>query len=543
MKSELVVDVQQKEISIALLEDSRLVSLQKESRNIAYAVGDLYFAKIRKVMPGLNAAFVNVGYDKDAFLHYLDLGSKFSTYNKFISEALADKRSIPQIEKFKHEPEISKQGTISSIIQAGQQILVQIAKEPISSKGPRLTTEISFTGRYMVLIPFGDKISISQKIKSTEEKIRLRQLISSIKPKGFGVIVRTSAENKRVAELNNEMRTLVKAWEESIEKMQHSDPPTLIYEEESRAVSIIRDIFCPSFENIYVNDVETFTQIQNYVALIAPERKDIVKLYAKETPIFDNFNITKQIKSSFGKTVSFKSGAYIIIEHTEALHVIDVNSGNRSKASSDQETNALDVNLKAADEIARQLRLRDMGGIIVIDFIDMSKQEHRQTLYDHMRQLMANDRARHNILPLTKFGLMQITRQRVRPALDITTSETCPSCYGKGEIQPSLLFTDKLSEKIDYLVNHLKINDFKMYIHPYVDAYIKKGLFSLYGKWRRQYGRRFKIIADQSLAYLQYKVIDAEGKEIDLKEERDVNSSLTKSRTRAKDRDNDENNV
>lgn len=543
MKSELVVDVQQKEISIALLEDSRLVSLQKESRNIAYAVGDLYFAKIRKVMPGLNAAFVNVGYDKDAFLHYLDLGSKFSTYNKFVAEALADKRSIPQIEKFKHEPDISKDGSIANIITAGQHILVQIAKEPISSKGPRLTTEISFTGRYLVLIPFGDKISISQKIKSTEEKIRLRQLISSIKPKGFGVIVRTSAENKRVAELNNEMRALVKSWEESIEKMQRSEPPTLIYEEESRAVSIIRDIFCPSFENIYVNDVETFTQIQNYVALIAPERKDIVKLYAKEIPIFDNFNITKQIKSSFGKTVSFKSGAYIIIEHTEALHVIDVNSGNRSKAGSDQESNALDVNLKAADEIARQLRLRDMGGIIVIDFIDMSKAEHRQTLYDHMRQIMANDRARHNILPLSKFGLMQITRQRVRPALDITTNESCPSCYGKGEIQPSLLFTDLLCEKIDYLVNHLKINDFKMYIHPFVDAYIKKGLFSLYGKWRRQYGRRFKIIPDESLAYLQYKVIDHSGKEIDLKEERDVNSSHTKSRTRTKNRDNDENNI
>ncbi|MBE6314617.1 MAG: Rne/Rng family ribonuclease [Bacteroidales bacterium] len=543
MKSELVVDVQQKEISIALLEDSRLVSLQKESRNIAYAVGDLYFAKIRKVMPGLNAAFVNVGYDKDAFLHYLDLGSKFSTYNKFVAEALADKRSIPQIEKFKHEPDISKDGSIANIITAGQHILVQIAKEPISSKGPRLTTEISFTGRYLVLIPFGDKISISQKIKSTEEKIRLRQLISSIKPKGFGVIVRTSAENKRVAELNNEMRSLVKSWEESIEKMQRSEPPTLIYEEESRAVSIIRDIFCPSFENIYVNDVETFTQIQNYVALIAPERKDIVKLYAKEIPIFDNFNITKQIKSSFGKTVSFKSGAYIIIEHTEALHVIDVNSGNRSKAGSDQESNALDVNLKAADEIARQLRLRDMGGIIVIDFIDMSKAEHRQTLYDHMRQIMANDRARHNILPLSKFGLMQITRQRVRPALDITTNESCPSCYGKGEIQPSLLFTDLLCEKIDYLVNHLKINDFKMYIHPFVDAYIKKGLFSLYGKWRRQFGRRFKIIPDESLAYLQYKVIDHSGKEIDLKEERDVNSSHTKSRTRTKNRDNDENNI
>ncbi|MDE7496045.1 MAG: ribonuclease E/G, partial [Muribaculaceae bacterium] len=375
---------------------------------------------------------------------------------------------------------------------------------------------------------------ISQKIKSTEEKIRLRQLIGSIKPKGFGVIVRTSAENKRVAELNNEMRTLVKAWEESIAKLQRSQPPTLIYEEDSRAVSVIRDIFSPTFENIYVNEVETFTQIQNYVSLISPENKDIVKLYSKEVPIFDNFNITRQIKSSFGKTVSFKSGAYIIIEHTEALHVIDVNSGNRSKACPDQESNALDVNLKAADEIARQLRLRDMGGIIVIDFIDMSKAEHRQQLYDHMREVMANDRARHNILPLSKFGLMQITRQRVRPALDITTAETCPSCFGKGEIQPSLLFTDKLDEKLDYLVNNLKVKKFVMYVHPYVDAYIKKGMFSLYGKWRRRYGRSFKIIADESLAYLQYKVVDDAGVEIDLKEESDFNSRQSKSHSRVK---------
>ena len=534
MKSELVVDVQQKEISIALLEDSRLVSLQKESRNIAYAVGDLYLAKVKKIMPGLNAAFLDVGYDKDAFLHYLDLGPQFSTYNSFIQEALTDKKKLPNISKFKFEPDIPKQGTIQNVLQPGQQLLVQIAKEPISSKGPRLTTEISFTGRFMVLMPFGDKISISQKIKSTEEKIRLRQLIGSIKPKGFSVIVRTSAENKRVAELNNEMRTLVKAWEDSIAKMQRSQPPMLIYEEDSRAVSVIRDIFSPNFEAIHVNEVETFTQIQNYVALIAPENKDIVKLYGKDVPIFDNFNITRQIKSSFGKTVSFKSGAYIIIEHTEALHVIDVNSGNRSKASPDQESNALDVNLKAADEIARQLRLRDMGGIIVIDFIDMNKAEHRQTLYEHMREVMANDRARHNILPLSKFGLMQITRQRVRPALDITTSETCPSCFGKGEIQPSLLFTDKLGEKLEYLVEHLQIKKFTMYVHPYVEAYIKKGMFSLYGKWRRRFGRSFKILADESLAYLQYRVFDEMKKEIDLKEESDFNSNQSKSHARQK---------
>lgn len=498
-------------------------------------------AKVKKIMPGLNAAFLDVGYDKDAFLHYLDLGPQFSTYSKFLEEAMADKKKVPAISGFKPEPDIPKQGTIQDVVKPGQVLLVQIAKEPISSKGPRLTTEISFTGRYMVLMPFGNKISVSQKIKSTEEKIRLRQLVGSIKPKGFSVIVRTSAENKKVAELNNEMRTLVKCWEDSIAKMQRSQTPSLIYEEDSRTVSVIRDMFSPNFENIYVNESETFTQIQNYVALIAPENKDIVKLYAKDTPIFDNFSITRQIKSSFGKTVSFRSGAYIIIESTEALHVIDVNSGNRSKASQDQESNALDVNLRAADEIARQLRLRDMGGIIVVDFIDMNKAEHRQTLYDHMREVMANDRARHNILPLSKFGLMQITRQRVRPALDITTSEQCPSCFGKGEVQASILFTDKLEEKIEYLVEHLKVKKFTMYIHPFVEAYVKKGVFSLFGKWRRRFGRGFKVIADESLAYLEYKVFDDTNKEIDLKEESDISSSQSKNRVKVKNRDKEEN--
>lgn len=541
MKSELIVDVKQKDISIALLEDSRLVSLQKESRNLAYAVGDIYLAKVRKIMPGLNAAFVDVGYEKDAFLHYLDLGSQFASYKEFLEMAMKDPKKVPSISKMKLLPDISKQGAIADVLQPGQQLLVQIAKEPISTKGPRLTTDISFTGRYMVLIPFGDKISISQKIRSTEEKIRLRQLIGSIKPKGFSVIVRTSAEGKRVADLNNEMQALVKNWEDCIAKMQRSKPPTLIFEEESRAVSLIRDIFSPMFEEIQVNDKEVFEQIRNYVALIAPDRKDIVKLYTKDIPIFDHFNVTRQIKSSFGKTVSFKSGAYLIIEHTEALHVIDVNSGNRSRAAADQESNALDVNLKAADEIVRQLRLRDMGGIIVIDFIDMNKAEHRQALLEHMREIMANDRARHNILPLSKFGLMQITRQRVRPALDITTSESCPSCYGKGEIQPSLLFTDRLKQKLDYLYDSLGVRKFTLYVHPFVDAYIKKGLFSIYSKWRRIYGRGFKLVPDESLAYLEYKVIDSTGNDIDLKEESDLNSAHSKSHNRENNRDNDDN--
>lgn len=533
MRSELIVDVKPDNISTALTEDGRLVSLQKEPRDASYAVGNLYIAKVKKLMPGLNAAFVNVGFEKDAFLHYLDLGSQFKAYKQFIAAALDDKRHVPQVSKMKTTPDIDKHGTITDVLEVGQQLIVQIAKEPISSKGPRLTTEISFTGRFLVLIPFNDKISVSQKIKSTEEKLRLRQLIESIKPRNFGIIIRTSAEGKRVAELNNELKALMKCWEDSIAKAQRSDAPSLIYEEESRAVSLIRDIFNPSFENIYVNNAEIFDQIQHYVTLIAADKKEIVKLYAEDTPIFDHFNITRQIKTSFGKTVSFKSGAYIIIESTEALHVIDVNSGNRSKNSTNQESNALDVNLRAADEIARQLRLRDMGGIIVIDFIDMAQADHRQALYEHMKEVMANDRARHNILPLSKFGLMQITRQRVRPALDIATAEACPSCGGKGEVQPSLLFTDMLKDKIHYLIHSLKVVNFTMYVHPFVDAYLKKGLLSEYRRWRIEFGRKFRILPDQSLAYLEYKVFDHDKNEIDLKEDKDTSTS-TKKESRAK---------
>ena len=527
MKSELIVDVQPNEVSIALLEEGRLVSLQKEARNLAYAVGDIYLAKVKKLMPGLNAAFVNVGYEKDAFLHYLDLGPHYASYQAYLQQLLGgDRRRIPAIEKMKLLPDIDKHGTVAGTLSQGQELLVQIVKEPISSKGPRLTTEITFTGRFMVLIPFSDKISISQKIKSTEEKLRLRQLIESIKPKNFGVIVRTSAEGKGSAELINELRTLIGCWNSTVAKAQKAEAPSMIFEEESRIVGMLRDVFSPSFEAIHVNDADTYEQILKYVSIIAPERKDIVTLYKSDEPIFDHFSITRQIKSSFGKTVSFRSGAYIIIESTEALHVIDVNSGNRSKATNDQESNALEVNLRAADEIARQLRLRDMGGIIVVDFIDMAKGEHRQQLYEHMREIMANDRARHNILPLSKFGLMQITRQRVRPALTIVTAEKCPSCLGKGEVQPSLLFTDTLFEKLDYLVNALQERDFVMYVHPFVDAYIKRGLFtSLYGKWRRKLGRVFKVMPDESLAYLQYRVLDSNRGEIDLHSEKDVEAS------------------
>ena len=522
MSSELVVDVQPKEVSIALLNDKRLVELQKEPCNITFALGDIYLGKVKKLMPGLNAAFIDIGYDKDAFLHYQDLGPFFTTSAKFTKQSLSDRKHTLSLPKYKLQKELEKEGAISDLLSVGQEILVQITKEPISTKGPRLTADLSFAGRFLVLIPFADKVSVSQKIKSNEEKNRLRQLIHSIKPQNFGVIVRTVAEGKRVAELDNEMKTLVKRWEDSLAKLQKAKAPSLIYEETGRAVGLLRDIFNPSFENIYVNDPETFQHIHDYVNIIAPECKDIVKLYTDDIPIFDHFAITKQIKSSFGKTISFRNGAYLIIEHTEALHVIDVNSGNRSKPNSDQENTAFEVNMAAAEEIARQLRLRDMGGIIVIDYIDMDNADNRQKLYDRMKELMESDRARHNILPLSKFGLMQITRHRVRPALDITTDEDCPVCNGKGKIPPSILFTDRLEAKIAFLVKKFKVKKFALHVHPYIAAYITQGFFSLLWRWKNKYTRGVKLIPNQSLALLEYKIYDSEGQEIDLKEEIEI---------------------
>lgn len=526
MNSEFVVDVQPSEISIALLEDKRLVEFNREGREERFSVGNIYLGRVKKLMPGLNAAFVEVGFEKDAFLHYLDLGSNFNTLNHFTTQVLSDRKKAPAMQKVKYQPEIEKSGSISDVLKTGQEILVQVAKEPISTKGPRLTAEISIAGRFLVLIPFADKVSVSQKIDSEEERIRLKQLIQSIKPKGFGVIVRTVAEEKKVAELDNELKILVKRWEEAIIKLQQSKGVSLILEELGRTVGIIRDLFNTSFNNIHVNDPDMFTEVKDYVELIAPERKDIVKLYKDEIPIFDHFGITKQIKSGFGKTVSFKSGAYLIIEHTEALHVIDVNSGNRSKLLTGHEGNALDVNLAAADEIARQLRLRDMGGIIVVDFIDLHDNENRQKLYDRMRDAMQADRAKHNILPLSKFGLMQMTRQRVRPETDIVIEEKCPTCLGTGKMQPSILFVDQIETKIDHLVNDLKIKKFVLHLHPYVEAFISKGFNSLKLKWKLKYGVGCKVIASQDLGFLQYKFYDLKGNEIDLKKELEKSSEI-----------------
>ena len=520
MTSELVIDVQQKQISIALLEDQKLVEYQYEPRSASFAVGNIYIAKVRKLMPGLNACFVDVGHERDAFLHYLDLGNQFSSYEKYLKQVQSDRNRPFPFSKASRLPDLPKDGSVQTTLGLGQEVLVQIVKEPISTKGPRLTGEISFAGRNLVLIPFNDKVTVSSKIKSGEERARLKQLIHSIKPRNCGVIVRTVAEGRRVAELDAELKILNKRWEETIQKVQEiQQRPQLVYEETGRAVALLRDLFNQTYESIHVNDEDVFNEVKSYVSLIAPEKANIVKLYTGKVPIFDNYNVTKQLKSGFGKIVSFKHGAYLVIEHTEALHVVDVNSGVRTRSAEGQEANALEVNLGAADELARQLRLRDMGGIIVVDFIDMNLPEDRQMLYERMCKNMEQDRARHNILPLSKFGLMQITRQRVRPAIDVNVEETCPTCFGKGTIKSSLLFTEQLESKIDTLVNKIGVKKFYLHVHPYVAAYINQGFISQKRRWQLKYGAGVHIVSSQKLAFLQYEFYDSKKQFIDMKEE------------------------
>ncbi len=512
MSNELIINVTNSEISIALTEDKNLLELHKEKSNPKFTVGDIYLARVKKIMNGLNAAFIDVGYERDAFLHYFDLGPQFITQQKFINKAIGQV-TPPSIDDIKIYDDIDKKGKISDVLTVGQTILVQIAKEPISTKGPRLSSEISIAGRNLVLIPFSPKVSVSQKIKSKEEKSRLKKLIQSIRPNNYGIIVRTVAKNRRAAILDEEIQTLVKKWEDAIAKMHNSTTPVMVISELNRPASLLRDVLSNSFNHIHVNNEGVYNQIKEYISVIAPEKEKIVKMYTGRVPIFEHFDIIKQIKASFGKTVTIKSGAYLIIEHTEALHVIDVNSGNRSKKANSQETNALEVNLLAAEEIARQLRLRDIGGIIVVDFIDLNSIENKKKVYEKMKEEMEKDRTKHSILPLSKFGLMQITRQRVRPVTNIETKETCPVCDGTGEITPSILFIDEIENHLRYIIENTneKVN---LHVHPYIEGYLNRGLFSKKIKWFFKFKKLIKIVPAITYSFLEYKFLNSDGDEI-----------------------------
>lgn len=503
MKSELIIRNNSTDIDFALLRDGRLIELHKEEESKNIAVGDVFLTKVGKVLPGLNAAFVDVGSDKDGFLHYHDLGPQLRSMLKFLKETQNGKKKDFLLKNFQPEEDINKDGVIVDVLTPGQNILVQIVKEPISTKGPRLSAELSIAGRYLVLIPFSDRVSISQKISNNKEKIRLKKLAKSIKPKGFGIILRTVAENQELEELQRDLENSLKNWETLCKKLiTNYSKPTKILSEVNRTHTMLRDILNDSFVGIHVNDEKLYHEIVDYLKIIAPDKTSIVKWYQNKVPIFDKFGIERQIKTSFGKTVSMSTGAYLVIEHTEALHVIDVNSGNRSNKAKSQQATALEVNLIAATEVARQLQLRDMGGIIVVDFIDMHSVEDRKKLYEHLKDEMQFDRTKHKILPPSRFGLVQITRQRVREEVDIDTSETNPNT--NGVVEAPIILLDKITNDLNDLLDKGNYKNIILHVHPFVAAYIRKGLFSLQLKWSWKYKKWISIIERDAFQYLQY---------------------------------------
>ena len=516
MNRELIIDARPDETEIALLEDEILVEFHKQKNNTDFAVGDVYLGKVKKIMTGLNAVFVDIGHEKDAFLHFSDLGMQVLSTCEFTKQALTGRTPMPSIPKMSLLPEVNKTGKISDILTNNQLIMVQIAKEPISTKGPRITSEITIAGRYIVLIPFTEKINVSSKIKSMEERKRLRKIINNIKPRNFGVIVRTIAENKTADDLESDLFQLLAKWEALVRRLPQAKHRKKLHSELGRTSTILRDILNASFETIIVNDPTLYDELYPYIQSIAPEKIDILKLHKGRQPIFEAFGIDKQIKKSFGRTICIKGGIYLIIEQTEAMVVIDVNSGHRTKIPENQEENALEVNKDAATEIARQLRLRDMGGIIVIDFIDLRTAAARKVLYEHLQQKMQYDTSRHTILPLSKFGIMEITRHRVRPATSVEVIEKCPTCHGTGEIRPSILIIDEMENSLSYLIHEQNENKLVIHVHPMLYAYLKKGIFNQVFKWKTKFRRSIKLQSDRSLQLIEYHFYNDKGEEIKL---------------------------
>ncbi|MFD1553017.1 ribonuclease E/G [Putridiphycobacter roseus] len=514
MNFELVVDVRANGIWIALMREGKLIELHEEKGNKDFMVGDIYLGKVRKVVPSLNAAFVDVGYEKDAFLHYLDLGPQFKSLDKYVQNTLQGRQKVADLLYFKPEADIEKSGKIDDAVTSTRQVLVQVAKEPISTKGPRLNAEITIAGRYIVLVPFSQKISISQKIKNGKERDRLRDIMRDILPKNFGVIIRTVAEDKKISEIDNDLKTLLDKWKLIHENLKTAKPPKKVLGELNRASSLLRDLLNDDFTKIHINDKELMDEMHDYISSISPGQEKILHLYTGKLNIFEHFNIHKQIKTLYGKKVPLSSGGYLIIEHTEAMHVVDVNSGNRSAKGDTQEQNALAVNMESAEELARVLRLRDMGGIICVDFIDMHKKEHNKMLFEKMKELLKTDRAKHSIIPPSKFGVMEITRQRVRPETNIETSEVCPSCEGTGKIQASIMFTDEIESALDHLILSGKYKKLTLLAHPYIASFFTNGIISKQVKWFFKYKKWISVKPVNANTFFEFSFLDKDNNKI-----------------------------
>ena len=504
MSNELVIKKSSSGIEIALLSEKKLTELHKEQFDASFQVGDFYLGKVRKISPSLNAAFVDLKSEKDGFLTYFDLGPNIKSIQKFVKHIRQNPQLTADLDHFEFEDRTNKAGKISQTLRSGELLLVQIIKEPIASKGPKVTCDISIAGRYFILVPFTQSISISRKIGNVKEKNRLKDLARSLCPKNFGVIIRTVAEGVALEELDKDLRDLMKKWDDLVLGLRKAQVGQRITNNENRLESLLRDIVNDSFTQISTDDTEIYKLLETTLNKYNLDTAKVLRLYQGKVPIFDQFGVSKHIKSAFGKSVPFSGGAYLIIEHTEALHVIDVNSGSTSFDPQNREENVYQINIEAVAEIARQIRLRDLGGIIVVDFIDMRDPKNKASLHQKLKDAMSTDRARHTILPITKFGLVQITRERVRPQLEIANQELCSACMGTGKSDSNVQLLDKIENEIIYLWEQMNQKNITLKAHPLVTQYFKIGFPSIRLKWWLQYKRWLRLEKDQHSALSHY---------------------------------------
>lgn len=508
MRKEIIINSSSSQTRVAITEDGNLVDFFVENPEKQRMVGNIYLGKIARVLPGIRAAFIDIGLKHDAFLHFSDIGDRLEALQSMLDDdddKDIDDEDDDESPQRKQQP---KQEHSTPKLHKGQDILIQIIKEPVKDKGVRVASSLSLPGRFCVLLPFDTKIGVSKKISDFRERKRLRRIAREILPENCGLIIRTAAKDQSDKHLASDLKYLVKTWKTIEEEAKSSKPPKMVYNDVSTTRSVIRDLFTEEVNKVFIDSKKIFKEIRDYVQFIQSELVEKVVYYKESQPIFEAFKIEEQIKQLMGRRVQLPSGGHIVIEHTEAMIVIDVNSG-RYAAKKEQELNSLKTDLEAAREIVRQLRLRDIGGLIVVDFIDLEDDKNRKKIYDELRKEFKKDRAKIAMLPMTDFGLMQITRQRVRENIMQSVNEVCPYCLGTGLLTKKSHMIHEIEDWIKKYKNNGNEKKLILKVHPSLGAKLKEGLFSTLFKLQSKYFIKLKLIEDNKMSPQEYQFISA----------------------------------
>jgi len=501
VKKEILINSSEYEKRLAILEDDKLVELQVERADSERIVGDIYKGRIKTVLPGMQAAFVDIGMEKAAYLHSSDIGKVY--HHRYDSEEFEEEEAPAEIIRK------TRYMGIETVLKRNQEILVQIIKEPISTKGPRITSEISIPGRFLIIVPDDDHVRLSRRITNWNEKKRLKRVISPLRPEGFGLIVRTEAEGKTEKDFQNDLKRLLKLWTKLKKKSETLKAPAVIHQEAEMVVSMIRDVFTDDVQHVLVDERSDYKKIISYARQVAPRLKNRVELYKGELPLFDLYDLEPEIDKMLQRKVWIKKGAYLIIDQTEAMVTIDVNTG-RFVGRKDQEQTILETNLLAAKEIARQIRLRDIGGLIVCDFIDMYNRDNRRKLYEEYKNCFKNDRAKRGINPVTEFGLIEMTRERVRPSHMHSLSEPCPHCAGLGRIVSKENMATKIERWFMRAAANRKYKNYHLVICPPLATVMTENGTNRVERMMKIHKYKINVVRDTTLSQQEFKVYNAE---------------------------------